>query len=132
MNEEKRKPVYCPMCGTELGKINKKRYYCMNCDYEVVIHKGKMSVYKISVNGYLSKVAVFNYEQPEEKKENPPKRKGIRYVVQIDKDTMQEINRFNSQKEASKITGVCCSGISNCVNKRAKLAGGYVWRYIYV
>lgn len=36
---------------------------------------------------------------------------------------------FNSQKEASKATGVCRSSITNCVNHKRKTAGGYKWEY---
>lgn len=41
-----------------------------------------------------------------------------------------ELKRFNSMKEASKITGVNGRRISDvCLNKRNK-AGGYKWRKV--
>ena len=57
--------------------------------------------------------------------EHPTARK----VIQLDKNTKQEVNRFNSIIEAHKLTGTTRSAINfNCQGKY-KSAGGFVWRY---
>jgi len=48
-------------------------------------------------------------------------------VMAIDK--YGNINKYKSAREASKITGVLRTGIANCLSKRAKTAGGYIWNY---
>lgn len=42
------------------------------------------------------------------------------------------IGEFNSLKEASKVTGVDTSHLSNVLNDKQKVAGGYVWRFYKV
>lgn len=130
MNEKK--AIYCPMCSKELNKIAKNRYYCFNCEKELFIAKGKAKIYDISEKGVVHKIAEYKIETEEshEKKPTDPAKKRI--IVQLDKDSQKELNRFESQQEAMRITGVCASSISTCINGRNKTAGGYVWRYEYV
>lgn len=52
-------------------------------------------------------------------------------VDQIDKNTGIKINTFESMYLASKNTNVLWSSISNCINGKAKTAGGFVWRRNY-
>lgn len=130
MNEIK--PVYCPMCSKELNKIAKKRYYCFNCEKELFIEKGKAKVYDISEKGVAHKIAEYEIELEEPHEREPTDTAKKKIVVQLDKDTLKELNRFATQQEAKRITGVHDSGISSCINGRSKTAGGYVWRCIYV
>lgn len=39
------------------------------------------------------------------------------------------LNTYITGKEASQKTGVSGSGICNCCKKKAKTAGGFIWRY---
>lgn len=59
-------------------------------------------------------------------KENPPKEN--KHVLQFDKDH-NLIKEYNSIKEASQLTKIGKSAISNCVHKISKSAGGYIWEY---
>lgn len=54
-----------------------------------------------------------------------PKRK----VLQLDKNTLKEINRFESIKEAKEKTKV--NHISCVCRGVRKTAGGYIWKYLY-
>ena len=40
-----------------------------------------------------------------------------------------KINTYESASEASRITGICRSGIGKCCKGKQKTAGGYIWRY---
>lgn len=51
-------------------------------------------------------------------------------VAMIDNGT--EIMRFESAKEASRITGITHSGILRAMNNKRATAGGYVWRRLEV
>ena len=50
-------------------------------------------------------------------------------VIQLDKNTFQEINRFPSAGIASKQTGVSRGNINSCCRGQLKTAGSYIWRY---
>lgn len=50
-------------------------------------------------------------------------------ISQIDTNTNQTIKTFSSVKQASQETNTIRTAISNCLNGRAKTAGGYTWRY---
>ncbi len=39
------------------------------------------------------------------------------------------IDRFRSTREASRMTGVSYSHISECCNEKRKTIGGYIWKY---
>lgn len=56
--------------------------------------------------------------------------KQMKAVVQFDKQG-NKIARYNSIGEASKITGICGSGIGQCCsgNKKYSVVGGYLWRF---
>lgn len=49
-------------------------------------------------------------------------------VVQYAKN-MVYIRSYVSQSEASRLTGICQSNISNCCNRKRETAGGYFWRF---
>ena len=121
------KAVYCPICGKALNKISDKSgFYCWNCETEVIIYNGRLRAYKYTDLGNTEKILDIEYEyqkKAEKKKENP------KIVVQYEKGTMREINRFDNIREASKKTGANESGISQCLNNRYKQSGGFVWRY---
>jgi hypothetical protein len=50
-------------------------------------------------------------------------------VVQYDKNN-NEINRYNSIRNASKLTGIGYMSIRRCCRYERKTAGGYIWKYI--
>lgn len=60
------------------------------------------------------------------------RKNGIRYsskpVEMVDEHGVV-VAVFPSQKEASRVTGICNGNISNCCAGRHKTAGGYKWRY---
>jgi group I intron endonuclease len=49
-------------------------------------------------------------------------------VNQIDRNTEDIINSFNSCSEAERITGIKRTCIGDCVNGKRKTAGGFIWR----
>ena len=51
-------------------------------------------------------------------------------VLQIDKNTNEVINIFESVKEAGYYIGMKPYNISNCLIKRQNTAGGYKWNYL--
>lgn len=48
-------------------------------------------------------------------------------VVQMEKETRDIINVYESINEASRQTGICLSDICNCINGKRITAGGYIW-----
>lgn len=53
----------------------------------------------------------------------------IRRVAQYD-DNENEIARFKSVTDASKVMGVTVTAICNCCNGKTKHAAGYVWKFL--
>ena len=51
-------------------------------------------------------------------------------VKQIDKNTLEVINVFNSASEAGRILNICSSKISSVCTGRRKTSGGFIWEYI--
>ena len=49
-------------------------------------------------------------------------------IDQIDKNSGEVINTFESMSEASKISGVALASISRCINNLSKTGGGYIWK----
>lgn len=52
-----------------------------------------------------------------------------RVLVQFDKD-MNELNRFDTIKEASSFTKLHSAGICACCKGKLKTSGGYIWKYL--
>ena len=50
-------------------------------------------------------------------------------VQQIDATTNKIIAEYFGTREAERITSICHSSIGKVCNQKAKLAGGYIWRY---
>lgn len=50
-------------------------------------------------------------------------------VLQLDKDTHEIINMFESTHDAYRKTGIGQNCICRCCNNKAKTAGGYCWQY---
>lgn len=50
-----------------------------------------------------------------------------RQVKQINKETNQIINQYDSIKEASESTNIKYSSIANALTGRSKTAGGFIW-----
>ena len=51
-------------------------------------------------------------------------------VYQIDKDTLDIINKFDSAKDASKQTGINSSNITQVCKHSRKTAGNYIWKFV--
>ena len=50
-------------------------------------------------------------------------------ILKIDKITRKVLAEYNSMIEAKRITGIADSDICNCCKRKAKTAGGFIWRY---
>jgi hypothetical protein len=55
--------------------------------------------------------------------------KNEKVLIQLDIKTGEEINRFKSVTEASKILGIDSSGMSKVCNGKKNSAGGFKWKY---
>lgn len=53
----------------------------------------------------------------------------LKKVKQIDRYTLEVVNKFNSIVEASVSTGIDKNSIGLCCKKELKTAGNYIWRY---
>ena len=53
---------------------------------------------------------------------------GKKSVVQYDKNN-NELNRFDSIKDASSKTGIYSANICSCCKGRKKTSGGFIWKY---
>lgn len=53
-------------------------------------------------------------------------------IYQIDINTNQIIQKFESAKHASETLNIIMSGIHNCLskNQKAKTSGGFIWKYV--
>lgn len=58
-----------------------------------------------------------------------PKAKNKRRTLQIDKDTGEIINVFNSTAHAAKVTGLSRENINNVLSGKSKTSCGYIWKY---
>ncbi len=54
-----------------------------------------------------------------------------RNIYQIDKNTGETINVFESGKHAERATGIDNTSISRCINGKLKSTGGYFWKSVY-
>ena len=66
----------------------------------------------------------------EDKKGKYPKISLRKPVYQIDINTNDILNVYNSITEASDVTGVNSTGISSAANGKQKTSGGYKWRFV--
>jgi group I intron endonuclease len=51
-------------------------------------------------------------------------------VYKLDKKTKQIVSKYNSIGDAAKDNKISSSGISSCINGKAKSAGGFIWQKI--
>jgi len=51
-------------------------------------------------------------------------------VLQLNKTTNEEINRYKSVADAAKSTSIRYSNINSCCMKKCKTAGGFIWVYL--
>jgi hypothetical protein len=58
-----------------------------------------------------------------------PKSTCVRNILQFSKDGQLFLKEYESIAQASKETSILRTSIINCLKKRAKVAGGYQWRY---
>ena len=90
-------------------------------------------------NGYnLSTGGISNKDLNEETRKRLSKMNmGIKnprckkYILQIDKDTKEILNRFGSAREAARFLGNESKNvnINHCLRGKAKTAYGYIWKY---
>lgn len=52
-----------------------------------------------------------------------------RKIIQLDKDTEEELRVFESVYEASEKLGITNTSIENCLKGRSRTSGGYKWKY---
>jgi hypothetical protein len=52
----------------------------------------------------------------------------IREIIRYDLN-LKEIDRFESLRQASEITGVNITSICRCCRGKANMSGGFLWRY---
>lgn len=52
-----------------------------------------------------------------------------RKIIQLDKDTEEELRQFESVYEASEKLGITNTSIENCLKGRSRTSGGYKWKY---
>lgn len=52
-----------------------------------------------------------------------------RRIIQLDKDTGEELKVFESVYEASEKLGITNTSIQNCLKGRSRTSGGYKWKY---
>ena len=52
-----------------------------------------------------------------------------RAIIQLDKNNLSEIARYNSIWEASEKTKIIYTSIVNCLKGRSKSGGGFKWKY---
>ena len=52
-----------------------------------------------------------------------------RKIIQLDKDTGEELKVFESVYEASEKLGITNTSIQNCLKGRSRTSGGYKWKY---
>lgn len=86
-------------------------YYFIEDKYETNLHKN------ITCGGFQWK-----YKGSEKEIKNL-----IIKILQFDKKN-NYINTYNSLAEASKLTGISRTAISNCLSNLSNTAGGYIWR----
>lgn len=73
-----------------------------------------------------------NKRTEEYKIDNMMKQPNRKQVLQIDIETNNILNSYNSIREASKITNIDNSSIGRVCNGISKTAGGYTWKYNYI
>ncbi len=69
-----------------------------------------------------------NFEKYLEDKKNGINNKNSKPVNQLSLES-KLIQKFSSQVEASRITGINKNCISQCCLRNIKTSGGYIWRY---
>ena len=80
----------------------------------------------------LTNIQLMTWEQ-NNKKGNDDRKDGTnnktnKEVIQMTLDG-NFIQKFHSSMEASRVTGIYRTGITNCCNNKVKSAGGYTWKY---
>lgn len=143
----------CPICGKE---IHNSSNYCRKCS-DILSRKTERPTKEelksllVDSNGNFTKISnMFGvtdnavrkwcklYELPihssDYKPEKIEKEKSIAYewsVRQIDKNTNEILNTYESIKEAERITGIThISAASDPNNTKRKTAGGYIWQRV--
>ena len=70
----------------------------------------------------------WSYEKDLDKWIKPKDHKLGKDIYQIDKDTGEIVAEYESMSQASRVIGISFQSISENINGRNKLAGGYVWK----
>jgi group I intron endonuclease len=99
--------------------LGKKRFHMM----------GKNNpIYKNNINLSGEKNPFHGKRHTEETKLKLSMKNG-KSIFQIDKLSMEILERYNSAAEAALKNGICHNNILDCCNKKYKSAGGYYWCY---
>lgn len=97
---------------------------------------GQIGTISGAISGYRDSAYGYYWRRVGEEKEFPdsiPRTYTNQIIVQLDKDSEEEINRFNSIAEANRFLNKNENngGIKNALNGRAKTAHGYKWKRIF-
>ncbi|HZX46692.1 MAG TPA: hypothetical protein VFF83_05425 [Clostridia bacterium] len=52
--------MQCPFCGSKLGIISRKKFFCKNCCFEVHVEGSNFVVYRIEFDGSTSKLCTLD------------------------------------------------------------------------
>lgn len=89
---------------------------------------------KIGCNDFTVRSCLTSHNVPTEERiergANDGNSKTKQQVLQIDPETQQIINTYNSIAEASKKVGCDSSRISKVCRGKGKTCGGYIWQYL--
>lgn len=82
--------------------------------------------------GLYQRAGNFIWKYVNDPKEIKPKDQRTNFqVIQLDKDTNEQIAEFNSISEAMQKTGIAKATICKVCNGKGKTAGGFKWKYKY-
>lgn len=97
---------------------------------------GQVGTISGAVSGYRDSAYGYYWRKVGEEKEFPdsiPRNYTNQLIIQLDKDSEEELNRFNSIAEANRFLNKKENngGIKNVLSGRAKTAHGYKWKRIF-
>ena len=111
----------CKECRNFNLRQNRKTEY-INCEFcKKTVSKNNLKSHQ-NTKSCLEK----QYIKIERKKGINPRSK---IVIQLNKDTNKEMNRYNSITEASKKSGIERTNIDKCCKGINKTAGGFFWKF---
>jgi len=122
--EEKAKEIKDKIGNRTKGKTNIELYG----EEKAKEMRNKLSKAKkgIKIGSFIER---FGEERAREITEKRIKTRYKSTIIKIDMISNQEIERFNSIKEAQEKTGIATSSIGRCCHGKRPHAGGYIWKF---